>query len=73
MAVLTPFHVAAIATTSYRFQKWHTSVGRTMGTALFSMINIIMMSSGISTLDSTFSSLAKLAGPDLFSFYTNGK
>jgi Na+/proline symporter len=49
------------------------AIGRSFGEGFFSVMNIIMMSSSISTLDSTFSSLAKLAGPDLAGFLTVGK
>ena len=49
------------------------AIGRTFGDGFFSVMNIIMMSSSISTLDSTFSSIAKLAGPDLSGFLTIGK
>jgi hypothetical protein len=55
------------------YQGIPADVGRTMGDGMFSMINIIMMSSGISTLDSAFSSLAKLAGPDIYSYFTHGR
>jgi len=50
-----------------------SAIGRSFGDGFFSVMNIIMMSSSISTLDSTFSSLAKLAGPDLAGFLTVGK
>lgn len=49
------------------------AVAETLGTVLFSIINIIMVTSGISTLDSTFTSVAKLVGPDVHGFLTNGR
>ncbi|KAH8048972.1 hypothetical protein JL722_12207 [Aureococcus anophagefferens] len=49
------------------------AVAQTLGTVLFSFINIIMVTSGISTLDSTFTSVAKLVGPDVHGFLTTGK
>ena len=48
------------------------AVAETLGTVLFSFINIIMVTSGISTLDSTFTSVAKLVGPDVHGFLTRG-
>ncbi|KAK3285628.1 hypothetical protein CYMTET_6778 [Cymbomonas tetramitiformis] len=47
-------------------------VARTMGDGIFSLVNIIMMTSSISTLDSTFTAVAKLVGPDLAGFMTGG-
>jgi hypothetical protein len=44
-----------------------------MGDAVFSVVNIIMMTSSISTLDSTFSSTAKLIGPDIAGYFSGGK
>ncbi|KAH8086768.1 hypothetical protein JL720_7213 [Aureococcus anophagefferens] len=50
-----------------------SAVAQTLGTVLFSFINIIMVTSGISTLDSTFTPVAKLVGPDAHGFLTTGK
>lgn len=49
------------------------AVSKTLGTAVYSIVNLIMVTSGISTLDSTFCSVAKLCGPDLHGFFDIGK
>jgi len=49
------------------------TVARYVGTAFFTLVNIIFMTSSISTLDSTFSSTAKLLGPEFYGFITQGK
>ena len=49
------------------------AVAKHFGTGIFSVINIIMLTSSISTLDSTFSSVSKLAGPEVLSFLRTGK
>lgn len=49
------------------------AVSQTMGTAIYSLVNIIMVTSGISTLDSTFTSCAKLCGPDIHGYLDCGK
>lgn len=48
-------------------------VAQTLGTTVYSLVNLIMVTSGISTLDSTFTSVAKLVGPDLHGFIDIGK
>ncbi|KAJ8600583.1 hypothetical protein CTAYLR_008171 [Chrysophaeum taylorii] len=49
------------------------AVSKTLGTGVYTLVNIIMVTSGISTLDSTFTSVAKLCGPDLHGFLEVGK
>lgn len=44
-----------------------------MGSAWNSIVNIIFITSSISTVDSTFSSTAKLVGPELYEFIKNGR
>jgi len=48
-------------------------VAKTFGIGLFSIVNIIMMTTSMSTLDSTFSSVAKLVGPDVSGFWFLGR
>ncbi len=43
-------------------------VSRYISRTCFTMVNIVMLTSSISTLDSTFSSVAKLVGPELMGF-----
>ena len=49
------------------------AVAATMGEGGFFAMLFIMVTSSISTLDSTFSSFAKLVGPDLFGFWEKGR
>ncbi|CAM9272467.1 unnamed protein product [Chrysoparadoxa australica] len=48
-------------------------VAMTVSTAFFSVVNLVFITSSISTLDSTFCSVAKLAGPELMGFMTSGR
>ena len=50
-----------------------SSVSRYISRACFTMVNIVMLTSSISTLDSTFSSVAKLVGPELMSYLRTNK
>ena len=50
-----------------------SSVSRYISRACFTLVNIVMLTSSISTLDSTFSSVAKLVGPELMSFLRTNK
>jgi hypothetical protein len=49
------------------------SVAASMGGAWYQLVLIIMMTTSMSTLDSTFTSVAKLAGPDLSGFLSVGR
>ena len=40
------------------------AVAKSVGTAFFSMVNIVFITSSISTLDSTFTSVSKVMGPE---------
>lgn len=48
-------------------------VGKSMGPAYYSILCLIMITSAMSTLDSTFSGIAKLFGPDLNGFIMEGR
>ena len=48
------------------------AVGKSMGQAYYSILCLIMITSAMSTLDSTFSGIAKLFGPDLNGFIVEG-
>jgi len=50
-----------------------SAVSKTFGEGIFSIINIIMITTSMSTLDSTFSSVAKLVGPDISGFWHYGR
>jgi len=48
-------------------------VAKTMGDGMFNLLFVVMSTSSISTLDSTFTSTAKLCGPDIAGFFSSGK
>jgi Na+/proline symporter len=47
-------------------------VAKTVSDGIFNLLFIVMSTSSISTLDSTFTSTAKLCGPDISGFIQNG-
>ena len=49
------------------------AVATTLGDSMFNFICLIMITSSMSTLDSTFTSIAKIIGPDLHGYLTDGK
>jgi hypothetical protein len=49
------------------------AVAEYLGPAWFSIVNIIFITSSISTVDSTFTSTSKIVGPELYEFVTGGK
>lgn len=48
-------------------------VARIFGTAVFSIVNIIFITESLSTLDSTFTSAAKLLGPEFLGILEEGQ
>ena len=46
---------------------------RMFGTAVFSIVNLIFIVESMSTLDSTFTSVAKLLGPEFMGILEHGK
>ena len=50
-----------------------TAVSKFFGTATFSITNIIFITESLSTLDSTFTSAAKLLGPEFFGILETGR
>lgn len=48
------------------------AVSKYLGTAIFSIINIIFLTESISTIDSTFTSTAKLFGPEFVGVVEKG-
>ena len=44
-----------------------------LGSAFFSVVNVIFITSSIATVDSTFSCTAKVVGPELTEFFNSGK
>jgi Na+/proline symporter len=47
-------------------------VAKTISSGAFNLLFVVMSTSSISTLDSTFTSTAKLCGPDIAGFFENG-
>ncbi|KAK9829007.1 hypothetical protein WJX72_003371 [[Myrmecia] bisecta] len=50
-----------------------SDVSRYFGTAFFSIVNLIFITESLSTLDSTFTSAAKLMGPEFLGIVEDGK
>jgi hypothetical protein len=50
-----------------------SDVSRYFGTAFFSIVNLIFITESLSTLDSTFTSVAKLMGPEFLGILEEGK
>ena len=50
-----------------------TAVSRYFGTAMYSVTNIIFITESLSTLDSTFTSAAKLLGPEFLGILERGQ
>jgi Na+/proline symporter len=50
-----------------------SAVGTALGGAYYTLLCLVIITSALSTLDSTFSAVAKVAGPDLHGFLTNGR
>jgi len=49
-----------------------TAVSKYFGTAMYSVTNIIFITESLSTLDSTFTSAAKLLGPEFLGILETG-
>ena len=50
-----------------------SEIGKTLGGGMEALLFIVMITSSISTLDSTFTSTAKLCGPDIYGWFMNGQ
>ena len=50
-----------------------TAVSKYFGTAMYSVTNIIFITESLSTLDSTFTSAAKLLGPEFLGILETGQ
>jgi Na+/proline symporter len=50
-----------------------SAVGTALGGSYYTLLCLVIITSALSTLDSTFSSVAKVAGPDLHGYITNGR
>lgn len=72
MAILRPEEVDPSLLAGMRGGK-PAAIARHLGDGFLSVVNIIFMTSSISTLDSTFTSCAKLLGPELLGFLALGK
>ena len=48
-------------------------VGTVLGPEYYTLLCLVIITSALSTLDSTFSAVAKAVGPDLHGFITTGK
>lgn len=50
-----------------------SAVGTALGGSYYTMLCLVIITSALSTLDSTFSAVAKVSGPDLHGYLSNGK
>mmetsp|Transcript_24854 Transcript_24854/g.29343 ORF Transcript_24854/g.29343 Transcript_24854/m.29343 type:complete len:754 (+) Transcript_24854:47-2308(+) len=50
-----------------------SAVGTALGGQYYTLLCLVIITSALSTLDSTFSAVAKVTGPDLHGFLTNGR
>eukprot|EP00891_Asterochloris_glomerata_P000355 jgi/Astpho2/355/Aster-02232 len=72
VAVLQPDRISA-ANYALTLTGQPSAVTRMFGTAVFSIVNLIFIVESMSTLDSTFTSVAKLLGPEFMGILEHGK